>query len=137
MTQVELSETGLAVLEKLRALRKEEEDALTSIDNDEDREIVGFHDWRAQGIGRYSTASALLKTKRLTVKVPDHRYPKGKDRRSWRDWRWFISLFSWLYIEFRYKRLLQETVREKRAVNRRAARRRAVNRRVSFPSSRQ
>lgn len=44
MTQVELSETGLAVLEKLRALRKEEEDALTSIDNDEDREIVGFHD---------------------------------------------------------------------------------------------
>ncbi|KHJ93119.1 hypothetical protein OESDEN_06975 [Oesophagostomum dentatum] len=36
----DLSETGLAVLEKLRALREEEEHALESIENDQDREII-------------------------------------------------------------------------------------------------
>ncbi|KAK6738493.1 hypothetical protein RB195_020536 [Necator americanus] len=36
----ELSETGVAVLEKLRALREEEEDILEGVTNEKDKEII-------------------------------------------------------------------------------------------------
>ncbi|RCN40286.1 hypothetical protein ANCCAN_13773 [Ancylostoma caninum] len=36
----ELSETGVAVLQKIRALHKEEEEVLDAIENEKDREII-------------------------------------------------------------------------------------------------